>query len=573
MKTKPARFLLFTLMVCPVGLWAQNTDGGAAPSDIIVVENAALLDAANESAQPAMVVEIPNAVIEGAQVDAPIPELSAPQLSETQVVLELPGQDGAMGGSLSGGSGNTLSVDFVDEDIRTILRNVADLSELNLVIPDALQGRTSLKLRNISWQQLFEVVLEPLGFTYIMDRGIIRIKSVDDIATEPVDTRLFVIKNAVASEISGSVGSLVDAAAGGSIIVDTRSNALLITERPSRMTKIQEIIDSLDRPNHQVMIESRFVDVKKTDNFNLGFDWSYEPPNDGGTQFFSDDSRGGLGFNPGFDATPPLVGPGLRAVFSEQEFAMRLEAMQNNENIRLVSNPTVVVMNNRKAVLEVGNDFPIRQFTVNPDTGLLEAGELEYRFFGIKLEVTPSVNAESMITLDVRPEVSALGGKFTGPTNIPDQIFQTRNADTQVTIKDGFTVALGGLTEESTTKGRKQVPFFGNLPVVGKLFQNNNEEIIKNNLIIFLTARTLNPDGTTYREIIDPRMLDAVGHTESQTPGYRVPAEDLELLRKAEAAREAIELDKFKERVQNETTDNENWQKPWIDQELKRKWR
>ena len=97
---------------------------------------------------------------------------------ETEVVLELPGQETSPGEATMAEE-ETISVDFPDEDIRTILRNVADLFDLNLVIPDTLQGRTSVKLRNITWRQVFEVVLEPLGFTYVEDRNIIRIKSIE----------------------------------------------------------------------------------------------------------------------------------------------------------------------------------------------------------------------------------------------------------------------------------------------------------------------------------------------------------------------------------------------------------
>lgn len=581
MKTKLAHLMLYPLLAIPLAITAQPTNLEEALSDIIVVEDGNLSGLATDPTQPAMVVEIPDAAIDGARLEQGgpgIPELAGPQVGMPEVVLELPGQDGVLSGTLAEGAGNTLSVDFLDEDVRTILRNVADLSELNLVIPDALQGRTSLKLRNISWQQLFEVVLDPLGFTYIIDRGIIRIKSIDEIATEPTDTRVFVVSNAVASEISGSIETLVDAAAGGRIIVDSRSNSLVITERPSRMNKIQEIINNLDRPNHQVMIESRFVDVNKVDARDLGLDWAFIsdrdlPAGTGGVFDPSDPNTPYDGAAFGGFTQPIGAASGMLAVFSEKDFAVTINALDDREDTKLVSNPTVVVMNNKNAVLEVGDDFPLRQFTVNPETGLLEAGEIEYRFVGIKLEVTPSVNAEGMITLDVRPEVSERleGQTVPGPNGLQDQIFRTRNAQTQVTIKDGYTIALGGLTRETTTLANESVPFLGDIPVFGKLFQNNERSVGRSNLIIFLTAKTLNPDGTTYREIIDPRKLNDVGHTPSQTPGYQLPADQLELLREAEESREAIEVERLKERLKNETTDNQNFDKPWVDRELKRK--
>ncbi|NJO20388.1 MAG: hypothetical protein HC838_10615 [Spirulinaceae cyanobacterium RM2_2_10] len=120
----------------------------------------------------------------------------------------------------------TVSVDFPDEDIRTIIRQVADLYELNVVIPETLVGSTSIKLRNVTWRQVFKVVLEPIGYTYVEDRNIISVKSIEELTTEPVDTRVFVANYARAAELQASVSPLIDTAAGGQSQVDTRSNAL-----------------------------------------------------------------------------------------------------------------------------------------------------------------------------------------------------------------------------------------------------------------------------------------------------------------------------------------------------------
>ena len=193
------------------------------------------------------VVEILDAPTAGVVVDVEAPEIldvaTTALPSDSEVVLELPGQETSGPGSAAMAEEETISVDFPDEEVRTILRNVADLFDLNLVIPDTLQGRTSVKLRNITWRQVFEVALEPLGFTYVEDRNIIRIKSIAELTTEPVDTRVFILNYARADEIQGSISPLIDTAAGGKIQVDVRSNALVITERPSRMNRIQEVIE------------------------------------------------------------------------------------------------------------------------------------------------------------------------------------------------------------------------------------------------------------------------------------------------------------------------------------------
>ena len=171
-------------------------------------------------------------------------------------------------------SHDTLSVDFPDEDIRTILRNVADLFELNLVIPDTLQGKTSIKLRNVTWRQIFEVILNPVGYTYIEDGSIIKIVSLESLQQEPVSTEVFTLNYARASDIQPVISSLVDSAAGGKLVVDARTNSLIITERPSKMNRIRPIIQQLDRATDQVMIESKFVEVTSSDVKNIGVNWS-----------------------------------------------------------------------------------------------------------------------------------------------------------------------------------------------------------------------------------------------------------------------------------------------------------
>lgn len=544
---------------------AVRADEAAAPQpSTVLAEPEAGLDGVGE------VVEILDTPTAGVVVDVQAAEVlavaSTALPSDSEVLLELPGQETSGAGSVAMAAEETISVDFPDEEVRIILRNVADLFDLNLVIPDTLQGRTSVKLRNITWRQVFEVALEPLGFTYVEDRNIIRIKSIAELTTEPVDTRVFILNYARADDIQGSVSPLIDAAAGGKIQVDVRSNALVITERPSRMNRIQEVIDTLDRATDQVMIESKFIEVSNGDLSDIGVDWAYLNEN-------ASDLLGGSGAgsgNPGFSPQPYDIevtrgtpngsvfagedsyanglaniaaggaSGGLVAVFSSSQFAATLTAIQTENRSKLVSNPTVVVMNNQQAVFQVGEDYPIREFSVNDETGQLETGEIDYRFVGIELDVTPSVNAAGMITLDVHPVVSALGDVV--PTNVggailEDRIFKKRDAKTQVTIKDGYTIALGGLTAETEDNDESKIPFLGDLPFLGQLFRSDVSSEASTNLIIFLTAKTLNPDGSTYADVIDPRQLEVMQLTPAQIPGYEVPADELELIHSIEAKR------------------------------------
>jgi type IV pilus assembly protein PilQ len=484
---------------------------------------------------------------------------------DTEIVFELPGQEAEEPGEAIFASEETISVDFPDEDIRTILRNVADLFELNLVIPDTLQGRTSIKLRNVSWRQVFDEVLRQVGYTYLEDRNIIRITSLEELTTEPVDTRVFVANYARAQELQSSLAPLVDGAIGGRIQVDTRINALVITERPSRMNKIQEIIERLDKATDQVMIESKFVEVRRTDGKDLGVDWSslggvtggvgvgiseaISAVTDGGTSFSTEEAQNALGFSATATKSGNIVTRNAldTAVFSSTSFGLVLKALEDSNNTELISNPTVVTMDNEKAIIKISREFPQPEFTFNAETGQRQFNGLGAPIdVGITLEVTPSVNAAGFINMDIVPEVSSTTeDRIIENTAFP--IRDVRTARTRITIKDGYTLALGGLVSSEKSSGKNSVPLLGSLPGIGRMFSSEAESATETNLIIFITAKTLNPDGTDYKDTVDPRLLDRMQIVPSEVPGYDISSERRQRLQEISDARHQQKLEAEKQ--------------------------
>jgi type II secretory pathway component GspD/PulD (secretin) len=514
-------------------------------------------------------------------------------------------------------SHDTLSVDFPDEDIRTILRNVADLFELNLVIPDTLQGKTSIKLRNVTWRQIFEVILSPVGYTYIEDGSIIKIVSLESLSQEPVSTEVFTLNYARAGDIQPIVSSLVDSAAGGKLVVDARSNSLIITERPSKMNKIRPIIQQLDKATDQVMIESKFVEVTSSDIKNIGVNWSSlsgiqlgvggisQTFNRGRDQTASDGFNNNTGTNSNTitgttntatttntgatntsttqtnsgsqlatstvtglptvvqvasngtttsSSTPSTqtsstngtnnsttngvtgalnvinsltntatTGRVATAVFSASDFSMVLSALKTSNEVKIVSNPTIVTLNNTEAFINVGEEYPIPSYTYNQEHGSFEVSGFTYKPIGIILKVTPQVNARGFIKLTLAPEVSQQNGTTTfggaGGAQIP--IIATRTATTQVSMKDGYTMAIGGLMRTQTTKGGNRVPVLGSIPLLGRLFRSDNSDNEVTNLIIFITAKAINAEGASPEEVMPPAQLRGLGMRRDELPGYR----------------------------------------------------
>lgn len=503
--------------------------------------------------------------------------------------------------TLSNKAKDTLSVDFPDEDIRTILRNVADLFELNLVIPETLQGKTSIKLRDVTWRQIFQVTLNPAGYTFIEDGNIIKIVTAESLNLEPVSTDVYVINYARAEDIRKTVEPLIDAAGGGRLIVDARSNALVISERPTRMQRIRAIIDRLDRATEQVMIESKFIEVTDSDIKNLGVRWdslsgyevgggpfsqTFNRARDGGystgsdqTSDSSNNTRSGsasasssensssasnegsasstngavssrsttgsssllssAGESSMFGESSSAVAGALEAfrsltnsgstgrassaVFNAAEFKVVLSALRTLTDIKIVSNPTVVTLNNTESSINVGEEYPIPNYTYNQERGTFEVSGFVYRPIGVILKVTPQVNGQGFIRMSVEPEVSQRNGETTfggaGGASIP--IIATRKAKTQVSLKDGHTMGLGGLLTSRSQSGASKVPILGDIPVLGRAFRSNSHDNTSTNLLIFITAKTVSADGATVGEVFDPRVVRSSGLREDELPGYR----------------------------------------------------
>lgn len=462
-----------------------------------------------------------------------------------------------------------ISVDFPNEEIRTILRNVADLFELNLVVPETLQGRTSIKLRNVTWRQIFREVLTPIGYTVLEDENIIRVVSRDALAAEPTTTEVIVLNYSRASDILPTISSMIDTGelVKGKIQVDQRGNALVITERPSRLEKIKPIIARLDIATAQVMIETKFVDVSRSAGKDIGLNWGslgsgisagigpitstpahrtsdYVPGTPGSPAVLPRVENGILvPGTPAVAATQPslakyeagmvtdsvwssarqlLNAPAISsgAVFTTSEFSVMLKAMQSDGDIRLVSNPTLVTLNNVEAMVNVGDEYPIPNYTYNQERGAFEVAGFTFRPLGVVMKVTPQVNAANFITLAIEPEVSFQNGSVPfGTADIP--IINVKKTKTKVTMKSGHTMGIGGLISLDTKANSTKVPFLGEIPVLGNLFKSKSKSEMRKNLVIFITAKTLDNEGAKIEDVFDPRAIRSMGIKKEDLPGYR----------------------------------------------------
>ncbi len=620
-RTRPIIALALLAALPALRVLAQQP-AAPVPASAEAAATSSAVPAAESAATPPPAAPVAATVAE-VQTAADAPVSAAPKSVAPAVA---PAEAAAPAGTATKGKDgtgrDTLSVDFPDEDVRNILRNVADLFELNIIMPDTLQGKTTIKLRDVTWRQIFQSVLSPVNYSYVEEGNIIKIVSNESLLQEPTSTDVFRINYAKASDILPTVTSLVDAAAGGRIVVDARSNSIVITERPSRMNRIRAIIEQLDRATDQVMIETKFVEVSDSDVKNIGVNWAslanyqitagklggtfsrdrgqtatggFDNKSDtsrlatntttgintttalngqnvlttngqtnGSTNTGSVTSTGGIvtststtgttggltngvtttgtngttttrtngvdslvtdGINNTFKNLSSLLntdatGRALNAVFSATDFNIVLSALQSMQKTKIVSNPTIVTLNNSPAVINVGQERPIPSYTYNTERGVYEVSGFTYKPIGVILKVTPQVNSRGYIKLTVEPEVSQSNrdANFNGAA-IP--IVESRKANTTVSLKDGFTMGIGGLMQQSGTNGQNKVPVLGSIPVLGRLFRSDSKNIETTNLIIFITAKTISAEGATIEQVFNSDRVRGLDLKREDLPGYR----------------------------------------------------
>lgn len=279
---------------------------------------------------------------------------------------------------------------------------------------------------------------------------------------------------------------------GVRIGVDRDSNSILVVAPASRWTQIQRILDQIDRTPDQVLIEASILEVTLGDEFRLGVDWSIL--NGSGLTVASSNNNSGAvtGRFPGFSIT-----------YFDSDVRAAINALGSRTNVEVVSAPKIMALDNRTSSLQVGDQVPVAvqasRSTSDPDAPLVVT--TEYRDTGVILRVTPRVNGEDRILLEVSQEVSSVARTTTSGIDSPT--IQQRKLDSSLILRDGGTVALGGLISSSRSFGRAGVPVLKEAPLIGALFRSENTDNRRTELIVLLTAQIVRTDEKAAEAIED----------------------------------------------------------------------
>jgi type II secretion system protein D len=274
---------------------------------------------------------------------------------------------------------------------------------------------------------------------------------------------------------------------------DERTNTVVITDSMSSMEKIKKVMPALDLVTPQVLIEAKVVETKLDNDDKLGIDWTavvtafgaqrpmnWPFPNVAANKYTTD----------AFPAAPSTEFKYGTLNFTQ--FQAVLEFLSTRTDTNILSNPRIVTLDNQPASITVGTKWPVAQYTYNSEQAKWQVSGWEYQDYGIILKVTPHVNKEGYITMDIAPQVSDKTGEVTFDTAaVP--VLSTQETMTKVMIKDGETLIIAGLLKDKTTETKHKIPILGDIPIIGLVFQSNEKVLEKDDLLIFITPHIITP--------------------------------------------------------------------------------
>jgi len=392
---------------------------------------------------------------------------------------------------------------FADTEIGLALSTLARRAGVSLIVGDNVVGKVSVYLENVTPKDAMRLIAESKGYVMQEEKGVILVRTKEAAENVPLEVRVVTLKYAKAEDVQKVINDLKGSR--GKVQVDARSNALVISDTAPNLEKLLPVVESLDTQTPQVMIEARFLETTKNPKKDLGINWSDTlgahkftaggPPvtTGGGSGAGSTTITGPFSLKQGQGMVGSWLGSSI-AVLDVGQASVVLSFLNRDTDTELLANPRVVTTDNGKAKINITQQYPIPQFTFSESTASFQLNGFQYKDIGIILNVTPRINRDNFVTLEVAPEVSDSNESKTfvsqsATFDIP--IIQTRNVTTTVLIKSGNTLAMGGLIREEVIDTYTKVPVVGDMPVFGPLFRSKNLERRKRNLLVFLTPTVL----------------------------------------------------------------------------------
>jgi type IV pilus assembly protein PilQ len=417
-----------------------------------------------------------------------------------------------------GFSGERLSLNFQNIEVRAVLQLIADFTGLNVVTSDTVQGNITLRLKNVPWDQALDIILKTRGLDKRQVGNVMLVAPASEITARekaelearqqmiglaPLRTEFFQVNYAKASELAkllkGERNSLLSER--GHVTIDERTNNLMVMDTQDRLAEVAALVKRLDIPVRQVLIESRIVIANDNFSRDLGVRQGVSSASTSGNNvlFGSSNSAntaamsaaaqnnttislptGDNRFNVNLPASGTAGSFALAILGSNYLVDLELTAMQTEGKGEVVSNPRVITSNQRKATIEQGVEIPYQE------TSGSGATSTSFKKAVLSLAVTPQITPDDRVIMDLSVNKDSLGQVINGIPTI-----DTRAVSTQVLVDNGDTVVLGGIYEQVRAQGQTKVPILGDIPLLGYFFRNSSRTESKAELLIFVTPKII----------------------------------------------------------------------------------
>lgn len=456
--------------------------------------------------------------------------------SDNQFVLEVR-QQKVDPGKLTKGpgySGEKLSLNFQNIEVRSLLQVIADFTNFNVITSDSVSGGVTLRLKDVPWDQALDIILQAKGLGMRKTGNVLWIAPKDEITAkekqelesvvalqglEPVRSQAFQLNYTKAAEIAAQIGQSSGGSgqnntrilsARGSVIAEPRTNQLFVTDIPSKLEQVQSLISKLDIAVRQVLIEARIVEASDTFGKSLGVklgaaDLRGVRGGDAGYGLFGNNRinysgtyagagrtngsvAGALDTNDATFLSLPAIGQGGfnpasigLSIFSQAAnrfLLLELSALEADGKGKVVSSPRVVTADQTRALIEQGTELPYQVASASGATSIA------FRKANLKLEVTPQITPEGNIILDLDVNKDSVGQSTAAGFAI-----NTKHIKTQVLVENGGTVVIGGIFELNEVENETRVPLLGDLPIVGNLFKSRSRSSNKQEMLVFITPK------------------------------------------------------------------------------------
>ena len=440
---------------------------------------------------------------------------------EVKPVVEESGKPKAQ----SGYTGEKLSLNFQNIEVRAVLQVIADFTSLNIITSDTVTGNLTLRLKDVPWDQALDIILQAKGLDMRKTGNVVWIAPRDELATkeklslearaqiselEPLRTESFQMNYQKAEDFQKIITDATQRILSkrGSAVVDTRTNQIFVQDTPSKLDEVRELLKKTDKATRQVLIEARIVEATDTFSRNVGVRLGYNDTTGRGDQIPGGNRRalvgGGLaatgaatgqGSSSSFlpDSTfVSMAAPGLGGVLPGQlslilmnsaltKFLnLEITALQADGKGKIISSPRVITADNVEAIIEQGTEIPYQQATSSGATSV------SFRKATLSLKVKPQITPDDNIMMKLNVNKDSVGANTSaGPA------IDTKQVSTEVLVENGGTVGLGGIYTQEESSTLTKVPLLGDIPLLGFFFRQDLKRNDKRELLIFVTPRVI----------------------------------------------------------------------------------